>query len=307
MKRSIALLSLLLLTMAACGGGDDAASTSARGASPTPTDATATPTPTDEDEESDGGSTAPPTSAPDDDSSGDAGAGGQEDDPAGNDAGDGSGSQQPQAAGEGQVNRPATGDYVYDLDGTTTDPFNPAGREYPDDATQTVEVSRDGDVYSSKTTNSEESGASTTRVRWEADRALLLMTKQEQPGVTFSCTFEPPVEILHIPIRAETFPTQQWSSDNCEGTTDITVVGEEDVQDANGNTWSTWRIEQETDYTFRSGQGTATGTLQTTTWFSPDLGNGVKSHNQNDGEFKNQTGTGQEFHSDTTTTLISHP
>ncbi len=115
------------------------------------------------------------------------------------------------------------------------------------------------------------------------------------------------MEILHVPVKAETFPAQEWSSENCEGTTNITVVGQEDTQDANGNTWSTWKIEQETDYTFRSGQGTATGTLQTTTWFSPDLGNGVRSHDRNDGEFKNQTGTGQQFSSDTTTTLKNHP
>lgn len=303
MKRTLALLSLLLLALAACGG-DDPASTGARGGSPTPSGATTAPTPTEEVEESPDDATATPTAAPEEGSNEGAGEDGDTD-------GGGSDGPEPrseqQSADDGGVNPPKTGDYVYDLDGTTSDPFNPAGRDYPDDTTATVEVSKDGDVYSSKTTNSEDPGASTSRVRWEADRALLLFTKQERPGVSFSCTFEPPVEILRVPMKAETFPTQEWSSDSCEGTTDITVVGQEDVQDANGETWSTWKIEQETDYTFRGEQGTATGTLRTTTWFSPDLGNEVRSHDRNDGEFKNQTGTGQEFHSDTTITLKSHP
>lgn len=304
MKRAIALLTLLLLTAAACGGGDDLDATGARGGSPTPTGATTAPTTADEPDGEDEDPSATATSEPDDgsDDGGSTPGEGDDGDPDGSD-----GSDPQQAAGEGQVNPPQTGDYVYDLDGTSTDPFNPAGREYPDDATATVELSKDGDVYTSKATNSEDPGANTTRIRRGPDRALLLFTKQERPGVSFSCTFQPPVEILHIPIRAETFPTQEWSSDGCEGTTDITVVGKEDVTDANGETWSTWKIEQETDYTFRSEQGTATGTIRTTNWLSPDLGTSVKSHDRNDGRFENETGTSQSFSSDTTVTLKSHP
>lgn len=296
MRRSIALTALLLLALAACGGGEETTSTSARGGSPTPTGATATPEATEGAEEDTPAPADPGTTG---DGAGDAGDSG--------DVGEtGEDPPPPPEAPEGEVNRPKTGKYVYDLEGTRKNPFCPAGCEYPDDATRTTEISADGDVYTAKATNSEEAGSTTSRARWESNRVLLLFTKIEGP-VQFSCTFEPPVEILHMPVKAETFPAQPWSSDDCEGTTKITVVAEEDVQDANGKTWPTWKIEQETDYRFEGDQGTASGKTRSTTWLSPDLGTAVKSHERNDGEFAGQTGTRSPIDSDTTTTLKRHP
>jgi hypothetical protein len=82
------------------------------------------------------------------------------------------------------------------------------------------------------------------------------------------CTYNPPLEIIHSPIRVESFPRQETGA-LCRGTVDVTVLGRQSVRDANGRTWPTWVIE------IASKNGSQTD--QEKHWFSPELGRDIRS------------------------------
>jgi hypothetical protein len=83
-----------------------------------------------------------------------------------------------------------------------------------------------------------------------------------------ACSYDPPIEIMHIPIRVEEFREQESGGPGCEATNAVNVVGREDTEDATGKTWSTWVIERQ----ILSGDRTD----EERHWFSPDLGHDVR-------------------------------
>lgn len=212
-----------------------------------------------------------------------------------------------QPAPEGSINRPRPGTYVYDLDGKSSDPLNPAAppEDYAGDAEATVKIGQSGDINSAEASNTESPGVVTIRTKWEPSRILLVSLKTETPLGEINCVFDPPIEIAHIPPKVETFPTQNWkcSGEDGEGKTDIQFVGKETVDDANGKSWSTWKVMTKTQSTspdFSISQ-------EDTRWVSPDLGIEIRSDGKSSGSFKTQAGTTQNFSSESRTVLKKHP
>ncbi len=207
--------------------------------------------------------------------------------------------QVPQAA-EGQVNRPKAGRYVYDISGESTSPFAPGPQKFPSGSQTTTRITRSGNTNTDETTSSAQAGRVVAKSRWEASKVLLLSYTVEQSGQTLTCTFSAPLEIIRIPIKSETFPTQNLSGQGnaCGGTLKITVEGKENVKDAAGKTWSTWRVKVRQEV--KNNQ--LTTTADETRWFSPDLGVQVRSQSNQSGSF-----SGANFSSKTTSALRSHP
>jgi hypothetical protein len=203
-------------------------------------------------------------------------------------------------AAEGQVNRPKVGRYIYDVSGEGKGPFDPSPRPIPSGAQTTTRITRSGNTNTDETTSSAQAGRIVAKTRWEPTKVLLLSYTVEQSGQTLSCTFNPPIEIIHIPIKAEKFPTQNLSGQGnaCGGTVDITVEGKENVKDATGKTWSTWRVKVHQEV--RNNQ--LNTTADETRWFSPDLGVQVRAQSNQSGSF-----SGASFSSKTTSVLRSHP
>lgn len=193
-------------------------------------------------------------------------------------------------------NHPKQGIYVYALSGSGTE-VGGSRRSYPEGSESRVEFKGGPDEYSIQTSSSQDPNRRTTiRTRWEPNRVLLLQTVLSTGAGDIPCNYEPPVEIVHIPVKPETW-TQTWSNQQCNGTAELTVHGMEDVAAA-GRTWRTWKVSTKTTYSF----GAITGTLTATEWLSPDLGTSVKGEEHNEGKFG-----AQPFTSDTATMLKTYP
>ena len=207
-------------------------------------------------------------------------------------------------AAEGGVNAPKDGSYVYTYSGESDDPFNPAAPPQRFDGELTVDISHQGNVYTSEQTNTETPGRFTTRARWETDRILLLSFKTETPGGDFSCTFDPPLVVAKIPIRPETFPTQNFkgTGNACQGKLDITVEGQETVKDATGRSWSTWRAR----IRLQAGNEQFTNTTDQSQWLSPELGVEVRTDGTSHGEIRTAGGS-QTFDGKAATALKRQP
>lgn len=207
-------------------------------------------------------------------------------------------------AAEGGVNAPKDGSYVYTYSGESDDPFNPTAPPQKFDGELTVDISHQGNVYTSEQTNTETPGRFTTRTRWEADRILLLSFKTETSGGDFSCTFDPPLLIAKIPIRPETFPTQNFkgTGNACQGKLDITVEGQETVKDATGRSWETWRAR----IRLQAGNEQFTNTTDQKQWLSPELGVEVRTDGTSHGEIRTAGGS-QTFDGKAASALKRHP
>jgi hypothetical protein len=205
-------------------------------------------------------------------------------------------------ASEGGVNTPKDGSYVYTYKGEQTGPTSPSPQRF--DGERTVESSHEGNVYTSESTNTEQPGRFTTRTRWEPTRILLLAFKNENPAGDFNCTFDPPLVIAKIPIKAEKFPTQQLKGTGnfCDGKLDITFERQEPMKDATGRSWSTWRVRVQ----LQAGNQQVTTTSDETQWFSPELGAEIKTDGTTNGEAQTPGGP-QKFSGKSTSVLKSHP
>ncbi len=213
-------------------------------------------------------------------------------------------SQPTKPVAQGGVNTPKDGSYVYTYAGESDDPFNPTAPPERFDGEQTVDISHQGNVYTSEHTNTEEPGRTTTRSRWEPDRILLLSFKAETAGGDFNCTFDPPLLIAKIPVRPETFPTQtlKGTGNFCEGKLDITVEGQETVKDATGRSWSTWRVHVR----LQAGNEQFTLTTDDKQWLSPELGVEIRTNGTSHGEIRTAGGS-QTFDGKATSALKRHP
>lgn len=205
-------------------------------------------------------------------------------------------------AAEGGVNTPKDGRYVYEYKGQSSNPFNPGAPPQDFDGELTSEYTHSGNVYTRETTNSEQPGRQTTRSRWEPAQILLLSIKIETAGGDFNCTYDPPLVIAKIPIKPEKFPTQHFEGEGnaCNGKLDITVERQENVTDATGRSWPTWRVLVDLEV----GNEQFTNRSRQTQWFSPDLGIEVRTDGTSETEVRSPPG---KFTGNATTVLKSHP
>ena len=173
------------------------------------------------------------------------------------------------------MSRPRPGNYVYSFFGL--------GQTSVPQGTELVErVSVSGDEYTIDITNNLNANTRRVRLRWEANRVLQLSNETVIQGQRRSCTFDPPLEILHIPIKAETFETQTSEAELCPSSTDIRVVGRERIEDVNNRIWTTWIIEMQ----MLEGDRVTTDTH----WLSPELGRDVRIESRVEGPNPSETG-----------------
>jgi len=218
--------------------------------------------------------------------------------------GQGATASTPKPASQGGQNAPKDGKYTYTIDGSASDPTNPTAPARPYKGTLTKQWSHSGNVYTETQTTDASAGRTTQKTRWESTRISLLYVKAETQGGDFYCEFSPPLLISHLPVKAETIPTQQFkgSGNACDGTLDIQIIRKETVKDANGKSWSTWRVHIKTKT--KAGQFTTSG--DDTRWVSPDLGTEVRT----DGTSQTLIGTGPtatKFNASAKTALKTYP
>jgi hypothetical protein len=282
MSKRFAFVAAFLLLVVACGGDKDEADLNSALASVSPGATQAT-----------GGATAAPgagataapakTAAP---------------------AAQGATSSQPRPASQGGLDLPKDGSYVYNLEGTSTDPTNPTAPPRAYKGTLTRQYSHSGNVVTEEQTTDQSPGRTTQRYRFEATRVVLLSVRVESPQGDFSCDFDPPLLVAHVPVRPEKIPTQQFkgSGNACNGTLDVEILRKEDAKDANGRSWSTWRIHVKTST--KSGQFSLTA--DNTLWRSPDIGVDIRSDGTSSGQIGSGP-TGAKFKGTAKAALKSYP
>jgi hypothetical protein len=286
MKKAITTVAILALLFAACGregGKEDTLTQSGASAAPTATAksgavaSTASPGATDEVTDAPGGATARPAAT----------------------AAATSGPART-APPEGRSNPPKDGTYVYAYKGEASDPFNPAAPPQKFSGELNNDISHEGNVYTSETTNSESAGRTTLRTRYSTSKVELLSFKVESQGGDFGCTFNPPLLITKFPIKPETYPKQNYAGEGnaCDGSLEVQIIGKETVKDATGKAWSTWKAHVRT--TFKSDQLDIT--QDENRWVSPELGIEIKTIGTTKGKFATTN-----FDAKNDSVLKSHP
>jgi hypothetical protein len=180
------------------------------------------------------------------------------------------------AAKKGTVNVPKEGTYLYDYESERTSATTPNATPQRTDAELSSKVTVSRDVVTVEDKTSENPAVATVQRRFADDGVYELSFRTKFPQGTSSCTFDEPTKVLPIPLKDAKMPDQSLAGDgsSCNGERDVTVEGPQSIKDADGVTWTTWRIEMTT--TVKSPTGiTSRNTLKT--WFSPDLGKEIRA------------------------------
>ncbi len=162
-----------------------------------------------------------------------------------------------------QASRPKPGAYVYDLIG-----IGFTAGDVPQGTRLTETIQADNNIDTVLITNNVNKNKRRVRYRWESKRVEQLSNETIILGVSRTCVYQPPVEILHLPIRREDYKEQTPQGAACERIIEVSVVGTEGVKDATGRVWTTWIINFHSE-----GGGRA---LDETRWFSPELGVNIR-------------------------------
>jgi len=182
------------------------------------------------------------------------------------------------AAKEGTVNLPKEGTYVYDYESERRNAATPNAtpQRSSSDAELSSKVTVNRDVVTIADQTTEGPAVATVKRRHADDGVYELSFETRAPQGTPGCTFENPIKILPIPLKEEALDSQSFEGDgtSCDGERKVTIEGPEDVKDADGAAWSTWRIVMVNTVRTTSGLSSRS-TL--TLWFSPDLGKEVKA------------------------------
>lgn len=90
-----------------------------------------------------------------------------------------------------------------------------------------------------------------------------------------TCTWNPPIELLPLPIRSGELSPQRFEGTDCDavGTSNVRIEGDELVADASGKRWKTSKIVEDRLVRSSGAQSRETGTM----WFSTELGVEIKS------------------------------
>ncbi len=162
----------------------------------------------------------------------------------------------------GQANKPVVGRYVYELKALT-------GTKLPADFERIDDVTVNGDTVSISTSSNKSPNSVVFNRKFAADGITLVSSKTHTTDRDVPCDYKPPIKVVPFPLKAGTTPTQSWGdAAPCMGKTDVNVMGEEEVADAGGRKWKTWKIEERT---------TAGGLSTQLHWFSPELGLDVRN------------------------------
>lgn len=177
----------------------------------------------------------------------------------------------------GGVKQPRLGTYEYALSGTYSLGSNGGPTAYPKGLTMSVDyVGKDvdpqetGPQFTSRSKFEAAGETTMTITQWEPRRVLLLYTNIVSDEEN-SCTYQPPLEIMRMPIALGKLPRQSWSASGCSGSLNVEVLRRQDISTA-GRRWKAWKIRYRLEYVLGTLQGTRTDIV----WFSPKLGTEVK-------------------------------
>jgi len=147
-------------------------------------------------------------------------------------------------------------------------------RTSPPDAEWLSKITYDGDVVVQQDKTNQGSAVSTVKRRWRGDAVEELEFGTKTDKGSAGCVFDDPMVVLRIPVEEGKMPTQEFEGEgaNCDGTRTITVERREDVTDAEGRAWPSWRIRVETVVKSTGLTNKSTDTR----WFSPDLGKDIR-------------------------------
>lgn len=177
----------------------------------------------------------------------------------------------------GRVNVPAEGAYVYDYESQATNAATPEAtpRRSSLGAELTSEVSLADDVVTIAQQTTEGPAVATTQNRYDEDGVYELSYETRAGDAASGCEFSTPIRTVPVPLEETELDAQPFDGTGagCDGERTVVVQGEEDVRDAEGVTWSTWRIE--VTNIVRSTGLTSQSTL--TRWFSADLGTDIRT------------------------------
>jgi hypothetical protein len=206
----------------------------------------------------------------------------------------------PKASAAPTVKRPRDGKYVYSFSGQIVDTADPqATPRRVSGAQRTHTIKNNGDITKQTETSTISTATTITRTRWEPNRVIELSVVTKFQGSSSGCIFNPPIDVLHMPIRVETFPARQLkgSGSTCGGDYELTVNGPETVNDATGRSWATWKI------TIRTHAKSANTDATETRWFSPELGKEIRI----EGVTQQDTSNGQRVRAESVNILKSYP
>lgn len=152
----------------------------------------------------------------------------------------------------------------------------------PEGTQLTETISPSGNVDVIDVTTNRNDNKRRVRLQWEADRVVQLSNATVIGGEEKVCDYEPPLEILHIPMFSESFEEQHFSGTACEQTVQISVLDIDTVKDATGRNWPVWQIEVRSE---------SAGRFESETrWFSPELGRDIRVETTTQtGESESQT------------------
>lgn len=160
-----------------------------------------------------------------------------------------------------EVTRPQPGQYVYEIIGV-------GATNVPAGTAITEHVTVSGDTYTIDVTNTRNENRQQVQLRWEADQVLQLSNDITVDGQRRTCVYNPPLVILHDPIRAEDFPKQRFNSTTCEQAIEISVTDRTSVKDRKGKSWQVWQVQIRREHAGR--------TDEEIRYFSPELGRDIR-------------------------------
>lgn len=178
--------------------------------------------------------------------------------------------------------------YVYTVDGRRQLPGQDAPEPYDESAALFVrlverEPGEQGEEQTWDASLDRDASTLRTRTLWKEDGVYLIYTRMALPDLRYDCRTEPFPNLLAVRVKRGVYPEQSWSGERCSGTTQVTVHGSEVVADAQGRSWRTWKIETTTTYRMAARReidgkpfGEVSGRISSTRWFTPDIGVDIK-------------------------------
>lgn len=196
-----------------------------------------------------------------------------------------------------RVAPPATGNWLYAVQGTRK--VGAAGSEQPfqEDATTVVARTGGSDEAPEVRLRTETNGGSQQQDRrYEPQRVQLLATDVSSAGIAYGGTFQPPQDLIRWPVRTGASWSSDWTLGSVSGRTETTVRGTREVSVA-GTRYTCYEIFSRT--TFR---GDAEGTQTTDSCWVAELGMTAVERQVFQGSYN-----GVPFDSDSTATLKARP
>lgn len=202
------------------------------------------------------------------------------------------------------VAAPRLGTYTYALSGTTQSPVLGLRGPYAPGAALSVTFAAGaataGGTQEVATSTSQQDGVVTTVTsEWQPSGVRVVSSTLTFLGVaSYDCTYSPSPRLLPSPLTVGVLATQTWSSPQCSGSLQVSVLDAETVTAA-GQSWNVWRVHTVLHYV---AQSSVDVTTDSTSLVSPELGTAVTGDATSSG-----TVTGSSFSIHQVTTLASHP